>query len=152
MRIALYQPDIPQNTGNIFRLAACLGVSVDVIEPTGFLFDDKRLQRSLMDYINHLDYKRHVDWEAFYQWYKAHNYRLILLTTKSQKKYYEFKYKNNDILLFGRESAGVPDDIHNIVDERLTITMVEGLRSINVSSSVAIVVSEACRQLGLFNV
>ena len=104
------------------------------------------------DYKKHLNYKRHVDWETFYQWCKAHNYRLILLTTKSQKKYYEFKYKNNDILLFGRESAGVPDDIHNIVDERLTITMVEGLRSINVSSSVAIVVSEACRQLGLFNV
>ena len=85
MRIALYQPDIPQNTGNIFRLAACLGVSVDVIEPAGFFFDDKRLQRSLMDYMDHLDYKRHVDWETFYQWCKVHNYRLILLTTKSQK-------------------------------------------------------------------
>ena len=79
MRIALYQPDIPQNTGNIFRLAACLGVSVDVIEPAGFFFEDKRLQRSLMDYIDHLNYKRHVDWETFYQWSKTHNFNLILL-------------------------------------------------------------------------
>ena len=150
MRIALYQPDIPQNTGNIFRLAACLGVSVDIIEPTGFFFDDKRLQRSLMDYMYHLDYTRHVDWETFYEWYKTHNYRLILLTTKAMKKYYEFKYKNNDILLFGRESAGVPEDIHQCVDERLTIPMVNGLRSINVSSSVAIVTGEACKQLGSF--
>ena len=150
MRIALYQPDIPQNTGNIFRLAACLGVSVDVIEPAGFFFDDKRLQRSLMDYRDHLNYKRHVDWKVFYEWYKTHNYRLILLTTKTVKKYYEFKYKNNDILLFGRESAGVPEDIHQCVDERLTIPMVNGLRSINVSSSVAIVAGEACRQLGLY--
>ena len=150
MRIALYQPDIPQNTGNIFRLAACLGVSVDIIEPTGFFFDDKRLQRSLMDYMYHLDYTRHVDWETFYEWCKTHNYRLILLTTKAMKKYYEFKYKNNDILLFGRESAGVPERIHQGVDERLTIPMVNGLRSINVSSSVAIVAGEVCRQLGLF--
>ena len=150
MRIALYQPDIPQNTGNIFRLAACLGISVDVIDPAGFFFDDKRLQRSLMDYMDHLDFKRHVDWKTFYQWCVAHNYRLILLTTKAIKKYYEFKFKNNDILLFGRESAGVPEDIHKSVDERLTIPMVNGLRSINVSSSVALVTGEACKQLGLF--
>ena len=78
MRIALYQPDIPQNTGNIFRLGACLGIVVDIIEPTGFIFDDKRLQRSLMDYMYHLDYTRHVDWETFYEWCKTHNYRLIL--------------------------------------------------------------------------
>ena len=150
MRIALYQPDIPQNTGNIFRLAACLGVSVDVIEPAGFLFDDKRLQRSLMDYMDHLNYKRHVDWETFYQWYKVHNYRLILLTTKSQKKYYEFKYKNNDILLFGRETAGVPNTIHQCADERLLIPMQKGLRSLNVSSAAAVIVGEALRQLNNF--
>ena len=150
MRIALYQPDIPQNTGNIFRLAACLGVSVDVIEPTGFLFDDKRLQRSLMDYIDYLEYKRHVDWETFYQWCKVHNYRLILLTTKSQKKYYEFKYKNNDILLFGRETAGVPNAIHQCADERLLIPMQKGLRSLNVSSAAAVIVGEALRQLNNF--
>ena len=151
MRIALYQPDIPQNTGNIFRLAVCLGVSVDVIEPAGFFFEDKRLQRSLMDYIDHLNYKRHVDWETFYQWSKTHNFNLILLTTKSQKKYYEYKYNNNDILLFGRESAGVPKKIHQCVDERLLIPMQKGLRSLNVSSAASIVAGEALRQLNNFN-
>ena len=150
MRIALFQPDIPQNTGNIFRLAACLGVSVDVIEPAGFLFDDKRLQRSLMDYIDHLNYKRHIDWEAFYQWYKTHNYRLILLTTKSQKKYYDFKFNNSDILLFGRESVGVPEKIHQCVNERLLIPMQKGLRSLNVSSAASMVLGEALRQLNSF--
>ena len=150
MRIALYQPDIPQNTGNIFRLAACLGISVDVIEPTGFFFDDKRLQRSLMDYRDHLNYKRHVDWKVFYEWYKTHNYRLILLTTKSQKKYYKFQFKKNDILLFGRESAGVPKKIHQCADERLIIPMQKGLRSLNVSSAVSMIAGEALRQLNSF--
>ena len=150
MRIALYQPDIPQNAGNIFRLAACLGVSVDVIEPAGFFFEDKRLQRSLMDYIDHLDYKRHVDWEAFYQWSKIHNHKLILLTTKSQKKYYDFKFNNSDILLFGRESAGMPEKIHQCVNERLLIPMQKGLRSLNVSSAASMVLGEALRQLNSF--
>ena len=85
MRIALYQPDIPQNTGNIFRLAACLGLSVDIIEPTGYIFNDKRFRRSSMDYLEHVDYKKHIDWDSFYQWSKKQNYRLILLTTKSKK-------------------------------------------------------------------
>ena len=150
MRIALYQPDIPQNTGNIFRLAACLDVSVDIIEPAGFFFEDKRLQRSLMDYIDHLDYKRHVDWEAFYQWSKTHNHKLILLTTKSQKKYYDFKFNNSDILLFGRESAGVPEKIHQCVNERLLIPMQKKLRSLNVSSAASMVLGEALRQLNNF--
>ena len=150
MRIALYQPDIPQNTGNIFRLAACLGLSVDIIEPAGFLFDDKRLQRSLMDYIEHLDYKRHIDWKSFYKWCKIHNYRLILLTTKSQRKYYDFKYNNKDILLFGRESAGVPEEIHQCVHERLLIPMQKGLRSLNVSSAASMIVGPALRQLNRF--
>ena len=150
MRIALYQPDIPQNTGNIFRLAACLDVSVDIIEPAWFFFEDKRLQRSLMDYIDHLDYKRHVDWEAFYQWSKSHNHKLILLTTKSQKKYYDFKFNNSDILLFGRESAGVPEKIHQCVNERLLIPMQKGLRSLNVSSAASMVLGEALRQLNNF--
>ena len=150
MRIALYQPDIPQNTGNIFRLAACLGLSVDIIEPTGFLFNDNKFKRSMMDYMRHLEYKRHFDWDTFLSWVKNNNYRLVLLTTKSTMPYNNYKFKLNDILLFGQESAGIPDDIHKIVDERLTIPMVSGLRSINISSSVAIVAGEACRQLGLF--
>ena len=152
MRIALYHPDIPQNTGNIFRLAACLGLSVDVIEPAGFLFNDNKLKRSMMDYIQYLEYKRHLDWDSFLRWVNDNNFRLILLTTKSTKTYNNYKFQLNDILLFGQESAGVPKNIHKIVDERLTIPMVSGLRSINVSSSVAIVVGEACRQLNLFHI
>ena len=150
MRIALFQPDIPQNSGNIFRLGACFGISIDIIEPTGYIFDDKRFRRSSMDYINHIDYKRHLDWETFFDWSKNNSFRLILLTTKSNKKYYDYNFKNNDILIVGRESAGVPKIVHNNVDERITIPMKKGMRSINVSSAVALVVGEACRQLRLF--
>ena len=146
MRIALYQPDIPQNTGNIFRLGACLGISVDIIEPTGFIFDDKKFKRSAMDYIDHVNYKRHIDWQHFYDWAKDKEFRLILMTTKSKKSLYSFKFYPSDILLFGRESAGVPENIHNIVDHRLTIPMKNGVRSINVSSSVALVLGEGLRQ------
>ena len=146
MRIALYQPDIPQNTGNIFRLGACLGVSIDIIEPTGFIFDDKRFKRSAMDYLDHIDYKRHIDWQHFYDWKKENNFRLILMTTKSQESLYKFKFNPSDILLFGRESAGVPKNIHNIVDHRLKIPMKGGVRSINLSSSVALVLGEGLRQ------
>ena len=150
MRIALYQPDIPQNSGNIFRLGACFGISIDIIEPTGYIFDDKRFRRSSMDYINHIDYKRHIDWEVFFDWSKKNNFRLILLTTKVDKKYYDYNFKNNDILIFGRESAGVSEIVHSNVDEQITIPMKKGMRSINVSSAVALVVGEACRQLQLF--
>ena len=146
MRIALYQPDIPQNTGNIFRLGACLGVSVDIIEPTGFIFDDKKFKRSAMDYIDHIDYKKHIDWQQFYDWSQEKKYRLILMTTKARQSFYEFEFHSSDILLFGRESAGVPDNIHEIVDHRLTIPMKEGVRSINLSSSVALVIGEGLRQ------
>ena len=146
MRIALYQPDIPQNTGNIFRLGACLGVSVDIIEPTGFIFDDKKFKRSAMDYIDHIDYKRHIDWQHFYDWVKNNEFRLILMTTKSKKSLYSFEFHPSDILLFGRESAGIPENIHNIVDHRLTIPMKDGVRSINLSSSVALVLGEGLRQ------
>jgi len=149
VRIALYEPDIPQNTGNIFRLGACLGISIDIIEPTSYLFDDKRFQRSSMDYFKYTKYKKHLDWESFYNWSKENNYRLILLTTKSNNKYSNYKFQSNDILLFGRESAGVTPLVHESVDEQLTIPMVKGLRSINVSSAVALVVGEACRQLNL---
>tara|TARA_B100001250_G_C19364922_1_gene599313 strand:- start:87 stop:539 length:453 start_codon:yes stop_codon:yes gene_type:complete len=150
MRIALFQPDIPQNTGNIFRLGACLGVEIDIIEPTGYIFEDKRFKRSSMDYIKYINYQRHLDWDTFFSWTKKNNYRIILLTTKSTKKYTEYSYKKNDILLFGRESAGVPEFVHEKVDEKLTIPMINGVRSINVSSSVAMIVGEACRQLKLF--
>ena len=146
MRNALYQPDIPQNTGNIFRLGACLGVSIDIIEPTGFIFDDKKFKRSAMDYIDHLNYKRHIDWQHFYDWSLEKKYRLILMTTKARQSFYEFEFHSSDILLFGRESAGVPDNIHQIVSHRLTIPMKKGVRSINLSSSVALVIGEGLRQ------
>ncbi len=146
MRIALYQPDIPQNTGNILRLGACLSVSVDIIEPTGFIFNDKKLKRSAMDYIDHIDYKRHIDWQHFYDWTQKNKFRLILMTTKTNESIYKFQFYSTDILLFGRESAGVPDNIHQIVDYRLTIPMREEVRSINLSSSVALALGEGLRQ------
>ena len=149
MRIALFEPDIPQNTGNIFRLSACLGIHVDIIEPTGFIFDDKRFKRALMDYIKFINYKSHLDWKEFYQWSQENNFRLVLLTTKSKTKYTNFNFSELDIIIFGRESAGVPDYVHNQVHERLTIPMQKGLRSLNISSSVAMVMGEASRQLNL---
>ena len=147
MRIALFEPDIPQNAGNIFRLGACLGVSIDIIEPAGFVIDDKRLKRASMDYYDYLDLTKHLSWEKFYEWSKENSYRLILLTTKSTKSYYDYRYQPNDIILFGRESAGVPEYVHETVDERLTIPMIKGPRSINLSSSVSIVAGEMIRQL-----
>ena len=150
MRIALFEPDIPQNAGNIFRLGACLGIPIDIIEPAGFVIDDKRLRRASMDYYDYLDLTKHISWENFYDWSKINSYRLILLTTKSQKSYYNYIFQNNDILLFGRESSGVPDKVHSTVNERLTIPMIKGPRSINLSSSVAMVTSEVIRQLKLF--
>ena len=117
MRIALYEPDIPQNTGNILRLGACLGLDIDIIEPTGYIFNDKRFKRSSMDYIKHIEYKRHLDWDSFSKWVNSNNFRLILLTTKSNRNYYDYSFKENDILLFGRESAGVPQKVHDEVDE-----------------------------------
>ena len=147
MRIALFEPDIPQNTGNVFRLGACLGIPVDIIEPAGFIIEDKRLKRASMDYYDFLKLKKHLSWKNFYEWSQKNSYRLILLTTKSQKSYFDYKFKANDIILFGRESAGVPDYVHSSVDERLTIPMIKGPRSINLSSSVAIVAGEMLRQL-----
>ncbi len=149
MRIALFEPDIPQNTGNIFRLGACLGIPIDIIEPAGFVIDDKRIKRSSMDYYKYLDFTNHISWKYFYNWSNENSYRLILLTTKSKKSYFNYKFKHNDILLFGRESAGVPKEVHEMVNESLTIPMVKGPRSINLSSSVAMVTSEAIRQLKL---
>ena len=149
MRIALFEPDIPQNAGNIFRLGACLGIPIDIIEPAGFVIDDKRLKRASMDYYDYLDLTKHVSWEKFYEWSKKNSYQLILLTTKSQKSYYDYKFQAKDIILFGRESAGVPDYVHEAVDERLTIPMIKGPRSINLSSSVSMVAGEMIRQLKL---
>ena len=149
MRIALFEPDIPQNAGNIFRLGACLGVSIDIIEPAGFVIDDKRLKRASMDYYDYLDLTKHLSWEKFYEWSKENSYRLILLTTKSTKSYYDYKYQPNDIILFGRESAGVPEEVHKIIKNRLKIPMNNQVRSLNIASSVAIVLAESLRQIEL---
>ncbi|MER8631334.1 tRNA (cytidine(34)-2'-O)-methyltransferase [Mesorhizobium opportunistum] len=148
LRIALYQPDIAGNTGTILRFAACLGLGVDIIEPAGFPLSDKALRRAGMDYIEMAALTRHVDWDAFEDWRKVHAKRLVLLSTKATAPYTEFAFAHGDILLFGRESAGVPDPVHQAADARLTIPMQGGARSINVALSVAIVAGEAVRQLG----
>jgi len=149
LRVALFEPDIPQNTGAILRLAACLGIAVDIIEPCGFTFSKQRLRRSGLDYLEHVDLKLHQSWEDFYDLRVRTSGRLLLLTTKSQLAYTSFDYHEQDILLFGRESAGVPNKVHIAVDERLTIPMMRGMRSINVAQSVSMVLGEALRQIKL---
>ena len=147
LRVALFEPDIPQNTGAILRLAACLGVGVDIIEPCGFTFSKQRLRRSGMDYLEHVDVKLHQSWEDFYDSRVRSSGRLLLLTTKSKLAYTSFDYHDQDTLLFGRESAGVPNRVHKAVGERLTIPMMLGMRSINVAQSVSMVLGEALRQV-----
>lgn len=144
MRLALFQPDIPQNCGAIMRLGACLGAGVDIIEPCGFLWDEKRVRRSGMDYIDLVDVVRHVSWEAFLD--ARQNHRLILLTTKGAVPYLDFTYSHNDILLLGRESSGVPDYVHDRATARVIIPMQPPARSLNISVSAGIVLSEALRQ------
>ncbi|MFD1984946.1 tRNA (cytidine(34)-2'-O)-methyltransferase [Mesorhizobium newzealandense] len=148
LRIALYQPDIAGNTGTILRFAACLGLGVDIIEPAGFPLSDRALKRAGMDYLEMADLTRHVDWHAFEDWRKAGTRRLVLLSTKAAIPYTSFTFASGDILLFGRESAGVPDPVHQAADARLTIPMQGTTRSINVALSVAMVAGEALRQLG----
>lgn len=145
--LALYEPDIPQNLGAVMRLSACFGMPLHIIEPCGFPLDDKRIKRAGMDYIAHVDWHRHVSWSAFYDWTRAEQKRLLLLTTKASEDYGQLAYQPNDILLFGRESAGVPDDVHAAVDGRLTIPMQQEVRSLNLAMSAAIVAGEAMRQL-----
>jgi len=148
LRVALYQPDIAGNTGTILRFAACLGFGVDIIEPAGFPLSDRALKRAGMDYLEMAALTRHVDWHAFEEWRRANARRLVLLTTKAATAYTDFAFAGGDILLFGRESAGVPDPVHQAADARLTIPMQPGARSINVALSVAMVAGEAIRQLG----
>jgi tRNA (cytidine/uridine-2'-O-)-methyltransferase len=148
LRIALYQPDIAGNTGTILRFAACLDIGVDIIEPAGFPLSDRALKRAGMDYLEMAALSRHADWHAFEEWRKAHARRLVLLTTKAATAYTDFAFAAGDILLFGRESAGVTEEVHQAADARLTIPMRAGTRSINVALSVAMVAGEALRQLG----
>lgn len=153
MRLALYQPDIPQNTGTLLRLGACVDLELDIIEPCGFIFSEKALKRAGMDYLDKVKYRRHNSWKDFLQYREEHpeEYgRLVLLTTKASSPYFDFEFKSNDIILMGRESAGVPQNVHDLVDARLIIPMNENARSINVAVSAVMVVGEALRQTKLF--
>ena len=146
-KIALYEPDIPQNTASIIRTCSCLGAQLEIIEPCGFLFTDKRFKRVVMDYMEEDKIKFYKSSEDFFN--NKKNERVILITTKAIQSYSEFSFKIDDTLLFGRESAGVPNKIHSLVDNRLKIPMNNKKRSLNLSTSVAIVLSEAMRQNGL---
>ncbi len=148
LRIALYQPDIPGNTGTILRLAACLGLTVDIIEPAGFDSSDRAFKRAGMDYLERAATSRHRDWQAFDQWRQQEKRRLIALSAKAERSYLEFEYSPRDILLFGRESAGLPETVHASADTRLKIQMQPEARSLNLALSVAMVTGEAVRQVG----
>ena len=144
IKVALYEPDIPQNTAAIVRLCACFGVRLEIIEPCGFFLSDKRFKRVVMDYINKCKIKSFKDFTEFKEDKK--NERIILLTTKAKKKYFDFKFNRNDTILFGRESAGVPHLVHKNVDYKLIIPIQKKARSLNIVSSVAITLSEALKQ------
>ena len=143
-KIALYEPDIPQNTASIVRTCSCLGAQLEIIKPCGFLLSDKRFKRVVMDYMDIKNISFYKDYKEFFELKK--NERVILITTKADKTYTSFSFKKNDTILFGRESSGVPDHVHKIVNERLRIPMVESKRSLNLATSVGIVLAEQLRQ------
>ena len=144
MHIVLYKPDIPQNTAAIIRLGACLNLKIHLIEPCGFNLNDKRFERVVMDYLGLCDVIKHTDFKTFLKKYKKS--RIVLMTTKARKIYHKFRFKKNDMLLFGRESAGVPKELHQLLKNKIKIPMNKKTRSLNVAMSVAIVTSEALRQ------
>jgi tRNA (cytidine/uridine-2'-O-)-methyltransferase len=148
MQIALFQPDIPQNTGTILRLCACLGVAAHIIEPAGFPTSDRHFRRAGMDYLDHVALTRHDSWSKFEQWRNETGFRLVLFTTKGAGSYLDFRYRKDDILLFGRESAGVTDEVAATADARLVIPVSPGLRSLNVAMAAAMALGEALRQTG----
>lgn len=153
MRLALFQPDIPQNTGTLLRLGACLDVALDIIEPCGFIFNEKAMRRAGMDYLEQVSYRRHNSWQDFLAFRQEHpeEYgRLVLMTTHASNPYTDFSFKKNDIILMGRESAGVPQEVHETVDARLLIPMNKNARSINMAVSAAMVLGEGLRQTHLF--
>lgn len=147
MRIALYQPDIPQNTGTILRLAACLGAEAHIIEPAGFPVSDRAFRRAGMDYLDEVAIVRHLNWQAFEDWRHGAKARLVLFTTRAHRSYLDHAYRDDDILLFGRESAGVPESVHQAADAKLVIPIKPGLRSLNVALAAAMALGEAARQL-----
>ncbi len=145
-KIALYEPDIPQNTAAIIRTCSCLGAMIEIIEPCGFMFNDKRFKRVAMDYLDKKMIKFYPNDKEFFKFKKKENERIILMTTKASVSYSSFNFKINDTILFGRESAGVPEKIHKLVDNRLKIPLKFKKRSLNIASSVAIVLAESMRQ------
>ena len=147
IKVALYEPDIPQNTAAIIRTCACLGATLEIIEPCGFLLSDKRFKRVVMDYMDKKEIKIYRSSEHFFKSKK--NQRVILITTKGSESYLDFKFDKNDTILFGRESAGVPEKIHKLLKNRLKIPMKSNKRSLNISSSVAIVLAECLKQTKL---
>jgi tRNA (cytidine/uridine-2'-O-)-methyltransferase len=146
MQIALFQPDIPQNTGTILRLCACLDVAAHIIEPAGFATSDRVFRRAGMDYLDQVNLRRHDSWPKFEQWRRAHGHRLLLFTTKGTDSYLDYAYEPADILLFGRESIGVTDEVVAAADARLVIPLKPGLRSLNVAMAAAMAIGEAVRQ------
>jgi tRNA (cytidine/uridine-2'-O-)-methyltransferase len=151
MRIALFEPDIPQNTGTILRLAACLGIEAHIIEPAGFPISDRAFRRAGMDYLDQVTIVRHASWPAFQAWRASAGARLILLTTAASVSYLDHAYRDEDVLLLGRESAGVPEKVHQAADVRLVVPMRAGMRSLNVAMAAAMVVGEAMRQTTAFS-
>ena len=150
MRIALYEPDIPQNAGTILRLAACLGVEAHIIEPAGFPVSDRAFRRAGMDYLAAATIVRHADWMAFEAWRRTIGARLVLFTTQASRSYLDHTYRADDVLLFGRESAGVPERVHQAADSRLIVPIRSGMRSLNVAVTAAMAIGEALRQLDAF--
>lgn len=146
LRLALYQPDIPQNTGTLLRTAACLGIAVDLIEPAGFAVTDRNLRRAGMDYLDAAVLTRHIGWTAFEAERRARRRRLVLLTTRGETAYLDFAFRADDVIMVGRESAGVPDEVHAGADARLLVPMLPGRRSLNVAVAAVMVVGEALRQ------
>lgn len=149
-RLALYQPDIPQNAGAVLRLGACLSFAVDVIEPCGFLWDEKRMRRAGMDYIDLVGVTRHTSWTAFRQWSHDQGRRVVLLSTKASERLDRFTFRANDIIMVGRESAGVPDAVADAADARIRIPLAPAARSLNMAMAAAIAMAEALRQLDAF--
>jgi tRNA (cytidine/uridine-2'-O-)-methyltransferase len=144
--LVLYQPDIPQNMGSMLRLCACLGVEVHIIAPAGFDISDRAFRRSGMDYVEHASIVRHPSWDEFQAWRANTARRLVLLTTRAHAPYFRFSFRPEDLVMVGRESAGVPEAVHNAVDARLAIPMARGMRSLNVATAAAVVLGEALRQ------
>lgn len=150
MRIALYEPDIPQNTGTILRTCACLGAEAHIIEPAGFPVTDRAFRRAGMDYLDRVTITRHGSFAAFEEWRRLNRLSLVLLTTGATHNYLDHTFRDDQVLLFGRESAGVPEAVHKAADVRIGIPMREGFRSLNIAVAVAMVAGEALRQTGGF--